>query len=119
RGFRGEGISYSCNGKSMEIDFTWINGDRLYTDSIGSWQSGEKLSIDEKQKVFIQVLFHLSHPDRRTIIVINPDDESADLWKKLSEENKDLIKSVEFWSHEDQIEFERQMNLELLKKQGF
>jgi hypothetical protein len=118
RGFRGEGILYSYRGKSIELDFTWCNGDRLFTETIRSWKSGQSLTESEKATVFIEVLRYLSRPLRRTIVVINPDDDSAGLWESLSAGHAWLIKNIEYWSTKDQRQFERKMYLEDLKRQG-
>lgn len=118
RGFRGEGIQYENAGRQLEIDFTWCNGDRLYTETIDRWCAGEPLSDEEKEAVFSDVLAYLSRPLRRTIVVINTDDPSEPLWEALSKKNSRLIKEIEYDSIDKQREFERQMYLGDLKRQG-
>ncbi len=118
RGFRGEGVTYRLNGRTIEIDFTWCNGDRLYTETIDKWDDGHKLSDEEKQRVFLDVLKYLSRPLRRTIVVINTDDSSLDMWNRLSADNAKLVKAVEFTSIDEQKQFERQMYLDILNSKS-
>ena len=117
RGFRGEQILYERGRKKIEIDFTLGNGDRLYTETIDHWWGGDRLSDDEKESVFFDVLDFLSGPLRRTIVVINTDDPSRSLWEELSRKNSKMVKEVEYDSFEKQREFRRRMYVDTLKHQ--
>ncbi|MDI1242085.1 MAG: hypothetical protein PSX80_09215 [bacterium] len=118
RGFRGEQIHYKKGGKEIEIDFTWCNGDRLYTETIDHWTGGNRLSDDEKEIVFFDVLNFLSRPLRRTIVVINTDDPSRSLWEELSKLKAKLVREIEYDSFEKQREFRRQMYLDTMQHQN-
>ena len=58
-GFRGEGIKYRLANKSMEIEFTWINGPRIYTETITKWEDGSILTEGEKKSVFATAMIIL------------------------------------------------------------
>jgi hypothetical protein len=118
RGFRGEGVEYMVGNKSLEMDFTWCNGDRLYTETISKWNDGQRLTLDEKKTVFVDTLDYLGGPYRKTIVVINTDDESCRLWKELSDKHSESIEKIEYWSNEQQRQFERNMYIEILNSKA-
>ena len=118
RGFRGEGIKYEVGNKSLEMDFAWGNGDRLYTETIAEWNDGRRLTIEEKKSVFVDTLNFLGGPYRKTIVVINTDDEACPLWKELSDQHSEAVEKVEYWCNEQQRQFERNMYIEILNSQA-
>jgi uncharacterized protein YeaC (DUF1315 family) len=114
-GFRGEGIVYRLREKEIYIDFTYINGPRIYTDSIEKWNDGSILTIEEKEKIFTDILnFASKSHKKKLIIVINTDDPSKNLWEQVCLSNQELIKEVENTSDEEQFQFERNMYLDFV-----
>ena len=114
-GFRGEGIIYRLTGKSMELWFTWVNGIRVYTETISKWDDGHILTTEEKKLVFNDVVRFVEKNREKPIIVINSDDSSKSLWEEFSEENRTFIKNIEYTSIEEKYQAERKMYLDLMK----
>jgi hypothetical protein len=113
-GFRGEDITYRLSNKSLELSFTWINGARIYTETIAKWEDGSTLTADEKKRVFIEVIRFVGKEGEKPIIVININDPSRDLWEELCLINGVLINNIEYTSKEEQYQFERKMYLEFI-----
>ena len=114
-GFRGEGISYRLPNKSLDLWFTWMNGARIYTETIAKWDEGSILTADEKKRVFIEVVRFVGKRDEKPIIVINANDPSRALWEELCSTYEVLINNIEYTSREEQFQFEREMYLEFIK----
>lgn len=117
-GSRGEGISYEVGGKKVEIDFTWINGNRIYTETISRWNDGTKISDAEKKKILTEILRFAKGWFRKSIVVINTDDPSQSLWKKVCAEAAHWVKKIEFTSNEMHHHIERQMYVGILNSKG-
>ena len=90
-GFRGENIVYSLPDKEIELEYTWINGPRVYTESIDKWRDGSAMTEDEKRKVFRDAVHFVKRKDKQAIIVINSDDPSKELWEELSSLNQSQV----------------------------
>ena len=97
-GYRGEGITYRLSNKSLDLSFTWINGPRIYTETIAKWEDGSVLTADEKKRVFIEILRFVGKKREKPIIVINIDDPSQALWEEQCSTNGDLINKIEYTS---------------------
>jgi len=117
-GPRGEDLEYKVGSNTLGISLTWCNGERLYTETINKWNDGTKLSVDERKDVFVNTLKFLNGTSGSTIVVINIDDESCSLWRELSIQYQDLVKAVEYWSNEQQREFEREMHIEIINSKA-
>ena len=108
-GFRGENIFYSLSDKEIELEYTWINGPRVYTESIDRWRDSSPMTEDEKRKVFSDVVHFVKRKAKKAIIVINSDDPSKELWEQLCSLNQSVIHDIEYTSDEDQYQFDRSM----------
>jgi hypothetical protein len=113
-GFRGEDITYRLSNRSINIGFTWINGARVYTETIAKWEGGSILTPEEKKRVFIEVVRFVGEKREKPIIVININDLSRSLWEELCLINEALINNIEYTSKEEQYQFERKMYLEFI-----
>jgi len=113
-GFRGEDISYHLSNKSMYVSFSWIDGARIYTESIAKWEDGSSLTAAEKKRVFIEVVRFVEKNREKPIMVINIDDPCRALWEELCSINEVLINDIEYTSKEEQYQFERKMYLEFI-----
>ena len=114
-GFRGEDIVYCEDGREIEIGFTWVNGDRLYTDSVDRWRDGTSLSDAEKERVFVQVLRFVKGRFTKPLIVINTDDPSRALWEQVCAAQRGVIKGVEYTSGAEQMQIERETYLQIIQ----
>ncbi|PYT01028.1 MAG: hypothetical protein DMF63_05025 [Acidobacteria bacterium] len=114
-GFRREGIHYEFDGKVVDIDFTWCNGDRIYTDSIDRWNDDETISDKDKRKVLSDVL-RFTNEVRRAIVVVSTDDPSQKLWEEVCRELSSLVQGIEYTSDQKQRHFEREMYLGTLRR---
>jgi len=110
-----EGIIYRLLDKSLEIWFTWVEGSRIYTETIAKWDDNSVLTNEEKKKVFTDVLDYVAKKREKPIIVINSDDPSKELWEQLCSENQSLIRDLEYTSNEKQYQNQREMYLDILK----
>ena len=117
-GFRGEGISYESEGKNVEIDFTYHNGNRIYTDSISRWNDRTIISDAEKKTILRDLLRFTKGWFRKSIVVINTDDPSQSLWEDVCTEMAAMVKGIEYTSDEINRQFERQMYLGTLNSKG-
>ena len=113
-GFRGEDITYQLPDKSIELSFTWGNGNRIYTETIAKWNDGSALAEDEKIRVFNDVVRFVGSDSELPIIVINVDDPSRALWGELCSKNQELIKNIEYTSKEEQFQHERKEYLDFI-----
>lgn len=117
-GSRGEGIIYRVSGKEAEFQFTWINGNRIYTETIIKWKDGNKISEAEKKTILVDLLRFTKGWFRKSIVVINTDDPSQSLWKQVCTEMVEWVKEIEYSSDETNQQFERQMYVEQLDLHG-
>ena len=113
-GFRGEDITYRSLNKSIQVGFSWVNGARLYSETIDKWEDGSNLTAEEKKRVFNEIVRFVGKNREKPIIVINIDDPSQALWEDVCSINEILINKVEYTSKEEQYQFERDMYLELI-----
>ncbi len=114
-GFRAEGITYRLSNNSTELWFTWVNGARIYTETINKWKNDSLLTRNEKERVFNEVVKFVEQKAEKPIIVISADDPSKDLWEQLCSANQLLIKDIEYTSSEKQYQQERNMYLGIIK----
>lgn len=114
-GFRGEDIVYSLPDKEIDLQFTWINGPKVYTESINKWRDGSILTEEEKRRVFGDVVHFVERKRKKPEIVINTDDPLKNLWEQLCSLNQSVIKSIKYTSDEEQFQFERGMWLDFIK----
>lgn len=114
-GSRGEGINYRRQERGLVVDFTWINGPRVYPDSITEWSGGTPLTDDEKITVLREVLQFVTLADSRPVVVVNSDDPSRNLWEHLCSSNATLVAAIEYTSDETECARERDMYLSALR----
>ena len=100
-GFRGEGIEYKLDDKELLIDSTWINGERIFTESIRKWHKGQDLEEGEKKKVFLDIVDFVKRNGDKPIIVINRD-KDGQFWESLANENIQNISKIEFTTDKEQ-----------------
>jgi len=117
-GFKGEGLIYRQARRKIYVEFTWVNGSRIYPDEIKKWEDGSKLTQSEKEKVFIDLLNFVGEKRGKPIVVINKDDASKPLWEDLCSSNKSLIEKIEYTSDEEHFQFNRKLGLDALKSGG-
>jgi len=118
-GFKGEDLIYQQAGKEIVVGYDWIKGNRIYADDIKKWNDGSKLTQQEQEQVFINLINFVGRKNGKTIvIIINTDDRSKPLWEDLCTSNKTLIDKIEYTSDEDFVEYNRKINLENLKRGG-
>ena len=94
-GFRGEDITYRDHGRALSAGFAWVNGARLYPDSISRWSDGTTLTDAEKSSVFHDVLQFVAQSHGRSIVVINVDDPSRTLWEEISSADAAWVSAIE------------------------
>ena len=97
-GFRGEGITYRSAGRELEIAFDYMKGARLYTETIQRWNDGATLNDEEKSIVFARALSFVRGHFEKLVVVINSDDSSQPLWKRLCEAHRDMIAEIDYTS---------------------
>lgn len=114
-GLRGEDINYGDHCRALNIGFTWINGARLYPDSISTWSDGTTLTDGEKATVFRDVLRFVAQGRERSIVVINMDDPSRALWEEISSANGAWVSAIERTSDDEEQGRERAMFLSVLR----
>jgi hypothetical protein len=64
------------------------------------------------------VLRFIKKKHGKTIVVINSDDPSRDLWERLCSANQTIVKEIEYTSDEKNFQSQRNMFLEMLKRGG-
>ena len=114
-GFRGEDIRYRDAGRELEIEFTWVNGPRIYPRSIDRWQDGEPLTEEEKVRVLLEAMRFVTGGREKPIIVISAEDPDRALWEQLCDEHRPAIRDVELTSDAEALQREREMYLAILK----
>lgn len=113
-GPRNEGIHYESQGRTTEIDFTRLDGDRIYTESISKWDDGSPISDNEKRAILTDLLLFTKGWFRKSVVVINTDDPSKVLWEAVCKELFGKVKRIEYTSNEDNERTERQTYLAML-----
>ena len=112
---RAESIIFRWKHGSIGVGYTWTTGDRIYADTIKSWDGTNiELTSDEKEFVFKEVLKFLRRKRKRTIVVINVDDDDKALWELLCSTHAGLIKEVEHTSIEASYQSQKQVYLTIL-----
>lgn len=115
-GSRGGEITYRLHDRELEVGFTYINGSRIYSETIDRWQGGAGLTDQEKEQILGDVVeFIRSQRGGNPIVVINSDDPSSSLWKRVCAQHRAILNGVEYTSDEQQLQFERDMYLEILR----
>jgi hypothetical protein len=114
-GSRGEDVIYFLNDNKICIGFTPLNKPRINSESIDKWEKGFGLTENEKEKVFIDVIQFIKKEYKKPIVIINIDDPSRNLWENLCKKYQKFIKDIEFTSDEEQMQFERNMFLDVLQ----
>lgn len=114
-GFRGEGIEYKLDDKEICINSTWIDEERIYTDSIIKWDNGDALTRDEKSKIFADVIAFVRREARKKPIVVINRNTDAEFWESMANANISEISKVEFTSNKDQDQLLYDMFLSDLK----
>lgn len=114
-GFRGEDIRYRDAGRELEIEFTWVNGPRIYPRSIDRWKDGEPLTEEEKARVLREAMRFVTQGREKPIIVISADDPDRALWERLCAEQRPAIRDVELTSDAEALLREREMYVAILK----
>jgi hypothetical protein len=99
-GFRGEDITYRLQDQDKEIyiEFTYLDGPKVYSETIARWKNGSRLTEEEKKKVFSDVVRFVMEQHKKPIVVINTNDPSKDLWKHLCSTNQSVIEGIEYTS---------------------
>jgi hypothetical protein len=104
-GFRGEDLDYIIKNDSLYIITSWINGRRIFTDSIQYWKSNAKISDSDKAIIFKDIVeFINTRTKENPIIVINVDHDK-EIWENLCETHKERIKSIEYQSDKEKDRF--------------
>ena len=114
-GFRDESINYGREGQTLVVDFTWIDGPRVYPDSIVKWSGGQLLTDDEKVTVLREVLEFVTLEDARPTVVIDSDAPSRKLWEHVCSSNPALVAAIEYPSDAMNFAREREMYLSTLR----
>jgi len=117
-GFRGETINYQRRRQDLVVDFTWMNGPRVYPDSVVKWSDGQQLTDDEKVTVLREVLEFVTLEDGPPTIVINSDAPSRKLWEYVCSSNPALVAAIEYTSDAMNLAREREMYLSTLRAGG-
>ena len=116
-GFRGECIFYALqDGRSISLDFTWVNGTRIYPSSIKKWGGvNEDITREDKIKILKDIIAFVNQGREKPILKINSDDSDKELWESVCRSESSSIKCIEYTSNKKQAEFERGMFLSVLK----
>ena len=114
-GSRGEEITYEWADKVLEVGFSYLNGPRVYSDTIARWQNGAELTDDERTKVFGDILGFVNEHRGPPTVVIDANDPARIQWERLCSANKILVKATEYTSSEEKAQLERDMYLEVLR----
>lgn len=117
-GFRLEDIEYETETKSLYIVSTFVDGRRLYTDSIDKWKDETALTNFEKEEIFRQVVEFINEKGKtKPIIVINVDYDK-ELWERLCNKYKEQVKEIEYDSNEKKETFQYNMLLQAIQNNG-
>jgi hypothetical protein len=114
-GFRGEGITYHLQGKSVEVWYTWLYGSRVYTENLLKWKDGSGLTDDEKMQIMGDIVRFIGQKHEAPTIVINRDDPFGVFWEQFSSTHKSIVKTVEYTSRAAQNDSMRKMYLDFIR----
>lgn len=104
-GFRGEDLDYVLENDSLYISSTWINGRRIFLDSIQCWKSNNKISDLDKAIIFKDILEFINRKTKENPVIVINVDHDKDLWENLCEKYKERIKSIEYQSDKEKDQF--------------
>ena len=113
-----EGLVYQQAGKEIYVGFTWIKGNTIYPDEIKKWGDGSKLTEQEQEQVFLDLINFVGRKKGKPTVIINIDDRSKSLWEYLCKSNNQLIEKIEYTSDEEDVQYNRKISLEALKSGG-
>lgn len=117
-GHRLEGIEYEIENNSLYIDSTFIDGRKIYTDSIKSWSDNQAISQIDKANIFNHIIqFANKKSSDKPIVVINIDYDK-EFWEQICNENSELIKEVQYDSDKQKDEFQFNYLLDSVRKNG-
>lgn len=114
-GFRGEGITWRLGDRTLEIEFTYGGGPRIYVEGIARWRDGTALTTADRERVFRDVVRFVKSQGPKPTVVVNRDDPAAPEWERLCAESRRAIAGVEHTSDEEQFQFMRGMYLGILQ----
>lgn len=114
-GSRGEEITYKWANNALEVGFSYLNGPRIYSDTIDRWSSGAGLTEDERTTVFGDILSFVNERRGKPTVVINTDDAARIQWERLCSANRTMVKAIEYTSNRQNVQLERDMYLEVLR----
>ena len=95
-GFRGEDLNYRRGERALQAGFTWVNGPRLYPDTIRAWRDGTALGAEEQAMVFRDLLAFLVRGGELPIVVIDRDGASRFVWERVAREKPALVSAIEY-----------------------
>lgn len=73
------------------------------------------LTVQEKEAVFGDVVEFVGRSRTKPIVVINSDDPSRSLWESLCATHRAAVQGIEYTSHEQQLQFDRDMYLGIMR----
>ena len=114
-GFRGEDISYRAEGGAAEISFTYMNGPRIYTDSMTGWKDGRPFTAAERREILGHTVAFVRKQRELPTIVVNVDDPLAAEWFAICEELRGAIAGVERISDQYYRDTQKKMMMGFLK----
>jgi hypothetical protein len=111
---RGEEVSYLLGDKKLSVAWTHVDGQRIYTDSIDTWDDGAQLTAFEKSAILKDIVLYIKKQTReRPIVVINTDFDKA-FWETECNQLKMEISATEYTSEREKDEFLYRMFLEAI-----
>jgi len=113
-GFRGEGVDYRNGDRELEIDFTWGDGPRIFTDSVRAWKDGPELTFAERREVLRNTVAFVREGRQKPIVVINSDDPFVWEWTTICTELRGEIADVEMTSDAAYRAFQKKMLMDSL-----
>ena len=117
-GHRFEGIEYKTENNSLYIDSTFLDGLKIFTDSIKNWKDGQPIGQAEKADIFNHVVqFANKNTKEKPTIVVNIDYDKS-FWENLCKERDDLIKGIQYESDKQKEDFQFNNHLDSVRKKG-
>lgn len=117
-GFRGEDLEYVTQSDSLYISSTWINGRRLYLDSIQNWKSNNIISDSDKALIFKDIIDYLNKKIKEKPIVVINVDHDKELWESLCKQYEEQISSIEYQSDKEKDQFLYDSMLDNIRRGG-
>ena len=108
-GFRGEDITYRLGDRVADVSFTYMQGPRIYTETITSWRGGDLLTGAERRDVLSAAVALVRKERESPVIVINTDDPLAEEWRTICDELRGRIAGVEATSDAEKRAFQKEM----------